>query len=136
MADALRNAGLVSEDQFDKNQARKMELGQSKQGKHNHDLLSKSHMPVTYDALLAAGSPRAFRHAALQILLVDPDAIGQVIEHAQRFKEADGGKKLIWQMHQVKELAPTVKDECYTPLLKRGLRQSGGTFDIPAEWRR
>lgn len=128
-AQAFLNSGIVSKEKVDEIVAKKEELEEAQVKQKQSQMNRKSHAPVNLDQLDAASSVNNFRRAVLNILLADYNVIAQVIEKAQRFRELDGGKKLIWQMHQVKDGLKTVKPEEREQFLHRALRRAGGTFE-------
>ncbi len=127
---ALLQAGVITQEKHDEIVAGEEKLTGVQVKQKQSQLTRKSHAPINIDQLDTATSVSNFRRAALNILLLDSSngAIAQAIEKAQRFKEADGGKKLIWQMHQVKDGFKTVKSEEREQFLRRALRRAGGTF--------
>ena len=80
-----------------------------------------------------AESIREFRDKARKLLMERPDLIRDVIRSAHRFKDADGGKKLVWQFFQIRDTLAGVTMNERERFLKRALRAHGVTFEIPME---
>jgi hypothetical protein len=128
LLDGLKDVGLVSDEQVKSHLKRKDKLDTSRRKQDQSSMTRKSHTPVNFDQLDAATSASAFRRAALELLLEQPDCIDQVIEKAHGLKDAPGGKKLVWQVFQVKKGVKNHVGDELERFLRRGLRKSGGTF--------
>jgi len=136
LADGLLNAGLVTEEKVAKHVDSKGQVEASKSKQEQSKFVRKSHKPVNIDQLDVAESVSAFRRAVLDILLVHTDVISDVIEKVHRFQDKPGGKKLVWQMYQVRDGLKKISKEDQKGrelFLRRGLRKSGATFDIPKQ---
>lgn len=126
---ALLNAGVVSEEKHNQFITQKSQQEELRSKQKQSQITRKSHTPVNLDQLDAANSVNAFRRAVLNILLADSAVIAQVIEKAHRFKDAKGGKKLIWQMFEVRDGLKNINPEDKEKFLRRALRRAGGTFE-------
>ena len=59
--------------------------------------------------------------------------MSDVITAAHRFKETDGGKKLVWIVLNVRNGLPTTTPGTRERFLNRAFRRRGATLETPTE---
>ena len=124
MRDALLKAGLLSPDRHQ--QLERVEAGhQSNQAHHAQQRVLKNRA-ATLVSLAGCQSVNEFRSLALHVLLEDETTIADVIRLAHGLKESDGGKRLIWQLYQIRDDLATLSRAEYPTYLRRALRKAGG----------
>lgn len=133
LSEQLFQAGLIAEDK--KNQTIADEKQQEKRevGQNLAKLSTKSGRPIHFHRLEFCGSIGEFKDTAKQLFMEEKGCnhIKEVIVLAHRFKHHDGGKKLIWLLYQIRDLLPKVKQKDREKFLKRALRKSGATIELP-----
>ena len=122
---ALQGAGLIDEKKAKAEQERRrnserqdVARGNSKLSSHINDL---EFCTTIVD----------FRRTAKELLLEDPSQIGWVIQQAHRLKDLGIGKRLVWQMYQVRDGLRNCPPDKVTQFLNRSFRKNNQIFDIP-----
>ena len=133
IGDQFAELGLVSEDDAKKHDARQAQLKHTEEKKQQNTASRSSGKASSIDALEAADSVSKFRRVVLNLLLEHPEMITEVVEKAHLLKEASGGKKLVWQILQIRNKLPNTPASERARFLKRALRKAGGTFDQVTE---
>lgn len=128
LTEELFNAGVITEEEKKRTLTKDTQQMETRVGQQLSGLLTKSNRPDNFDRLESCGSVGEFKNIAKKILTEQPDRINEIIGLAQRFKDSDGGKKLIWLLHQIKDSLLKVRDK--EKFLKRALRRSGGTIEL------
>lgn len=131
LSEQLLKAGLVSPEKVDGVVAEKKMREKTAAGQQFHQLTTKSGRPASFDRLEFCGTIAEFKDTARKILSGHPEEIGQIINLAHRFKDAPGGKKLIWLMYQVRDGLVNAEPAKREQFLRRAFRKCGGTIEIP-----
>lgn len=124
MREALLKAGLISHARHD--QLEKSADDELRRNSRKAVRQILKHPEPTLDNLETCGSVNDFRVVALQILLVTPERISEILGLAHNLKDADGRKRLIWQLFQVRDGLKGLDQEAQRVFLKRSLRRAGG----------
>lgn len=91
-------------------------------------------MVVGDDEIRALGdcaSVQEFRQMVAGILQREPSRIGEIITAAHVHKEKDGGKRIVWEMYQIRDGLTKCSSEKLERFLKRATRRSGRKFTLP-----
>lgn len=68
-----------------------------------------------------------FRSIARELLVENPERISDVLRLAHLLRESDGGKRLIWQLFQIRDYCIQTSDANARLLfVRRALRRAGG----------
>lgn len=124
-------AGLITKQEKDQRIADEQQQEKREIGQNFAKLSTKSNRPVHFDRLKSCGSVGEFKDTAKKLLIEQPNHIAEVIKLAHRFKEANGGEKLVWLLYQIRDLLPKVKQKNRKKFLNRALRKSGATIELP-----
>ena len=127
LQEALLKSGKVTEEQFHKQKTEEeiKEIERISGRKFNEK--------NTCDDLDVCLTVQDFRILAKAILLQDPVMITEVIRRVHRFKEREGGKKLIWLMYQIRDKLIKLPPKDHVIFLNRALRRSNSTLELPAK---
>lgn len=75
-----------------------------------------------------------FKEVAKKLLLQDINNITDIVRIAHNIKEAEGGKKMIWLLLSLRDNLKKVKSDKYDQVIKRALRSTNPSVDIPPDW--
>jgi uncharacterized protein (UPF0264 family) len=136
MAEALRKAGLVTDETSKEVLQRATEKERSQVGNNIGHLKGK---PVSASLMNieTVKTVTEFKKVARQILLEDNSAevMAEVVRLAHNLKDFDGGKKLVWLILSLRDNLGQVKPEYRKRLIMRALRSSTPTTEVPPDWR-
>lgn len=108
--DQFASLGLASEDRIreieEANRARERVWSHL-----NIHIQMNSKSLTLLNQLLFMESVNDFRKKALEVLLAYPVMIGEALKAAQIMKNEPGGKSLVWQMYQVRDVLEKIGDE-------------------------
>jgi hypothetical protein len=125
MLDALAKAGLATKSDL---------TDLTAQDRQRRALMVKQFTgrdrDVNATELDTAGNVSEFRDSARRLLTSHPELIDQVVEKAHRFKDADGGDRLVWTVYQVRDILRQLKGDQREQFLRRAFRRSGATLEI------
>lgn len=125
MLDALKKAGLLSPQQIAERE-REEELKRFQEEEMNKGRFTKQANKV----VLVVANPNDFREAAKNELLRDPSVIQEIIKQAHQFKTSKEGKKLVWQLYQLRDaIAKTPEAENQKTVVNRALRRINPVFE-------
>jgi hypothetical protein len=135
LADQLAKAGVASEKDIAKAQRLQREREQTALAQNVHRLASNHGRSgdVTLETLQAAQTITEFKDVAGKLLLKHPGLNRDVVADAQRFKDVDGGKKLIWLTLSVRDQLPGIDHREREAFLKRAFRRRGATPEPPTK---
>ena len=130
-ADALLQVGLTTEDEVKKLQ----QIQKTKDGQKIGQMKGK----VPAASLLnleKADTVSEFKEQAKKILLEFPEieVAKEIARLAENIKQLGGGKKLIWLILNLRDNLGRVKADKRENVIKRALRSSNPTVDIPPDW--
>jgi len=132
LSEQLRRVGLLSEQQFQEQQAEEMLVEEQNQQTKFAQLAQKG-AKGGFTELDQTTSMHEFKLVAKQMLLENPSQIHVIIKKAHRFKNDDQGKKFIWFFYQVRNVLKKLSAEKREQFLNRAFRRSGLTLEIPNE---
>jgi hypothetical protein len=131
LVDALSKVGLI--DEREKNQILADQAPTIAERESRWNKMVKSGNRDEYRAqLYESSSINEFKDSARKLLMERPEVIGEVVKAAHRFKEKDGGDKLIWLCYQVRDLMSQVAPAKREVFLKRAFRSANSVVEIPA----
>lgn len=125
LAEQLIDAGLVSDRAIGERRVAEMEEERKNRAKQK-----KAAPRGIASDLQHCRNVQQFRKAAKAALLNDRGAIDRVVARAHDFKNAPAGKKIVWQMFQVKKSLGKVNDDRLEQFLNRAFRRSKQKFDV------
>ena len=96
-------------------------------------LTTKHDRPINLDRILTCETIAEFKATAKILLLEHPEFIGDVVKAAHRFKEMDGGNKLVWVVLNVRDRLSAISTDERKRFLNRAFRRHGLTFETPVE---
>lgn len=128
LLEQLLKAGLLSEKEFQKQQAKEQLMEEQNQRTQLTKLKKGGY--TKYDELDYCDTMRDFKHLAKQLLLQNPSQIRIIIQKAHRFKKENQGKKFIWFFYQVRDGLQKLPIEKHKQFLNRAFRKSGATFKV------
>src|SRR4030042_3339010 len=115
---ALKSAGLLSQQQVEEREKEERDKLSIQRGQQF--TLSKRSCKTQ---IFCANNPAEFRNAAKENLLEEPDTINAVIREAHRFQSSKEGKKLVWELYQLRDaLINTSNLENKKTVVERALR--------------
>lgn len=126
LLEQLFQKGLITGQEYRKRKALN-ELKSEKGG----DNRRRRVVSFDLDKLNDAGSVRKFKEIAKEILLQNSSLIQEIIKQAHSLKDKDGGKKLIWQLYQLRDLLGHTSPDEHEQIIKKAFRKSGATFELP-----
>jgi hypothetical protein len=122
---ALKSAGLLSQQQVEERQKEERDKLSIQRGQQF--TLSKRSCKTQ---IVCANNPAEFRNAAKEKLLEEPDTINAVIREAHRFQSSKEGKKLVWELYQLRDaLINTPNPENKKTVVERALRRIDRKFE-------
>src|SRR3989344_8671297 len=124
LADAFREAGLISPEQHNKVRVEQESKRRAQEGAHLHSLTRKSGRPANFDRLETCQTINEFKETAQKLLMEYPEGAQEVVQLAHRFQGKEGSKKLIWIVFQVRDLLPQVPDDQRSRFLSRAFRKA------------
>jgi hypothetical protein len=131
LSEALLNAGLVNTQEHEREQALK-ELKREEDVRENLASLCQASPKGSWiEDLANCHTVNELRRAAIVLLARQPECAGDVLKEAHRLKELPGGKKLVWQMYQIRDNLQAVAEQDRERFLKRALRRAGSTLKEP-----
>lgn len=131
LRDALVATGLASIDQAKSIEALKRYEEEQEQSSSRQQISAGQRVDII--DLEETITVREFRDKARKLLTESPELIRDVLRVAHQFKGADGGKKLIWQLFQVRDTIFSIGPEQRAQFIQRALRAHNGTFEISPE---
>ncbi len=96
--------------------------------------LAESSRRMTLQELEGVSSVLNFKKRAKKILLEGPGWIDDVIQAAQKLRKLDGGENLVRILRSTKYNLEQVKPVFKERIIKRALRRSNPTTQIPRGW--
>jgi len=134
LSDQLMRAGLVNKEKHEAIEKERREHNKRESGDSIRQASKKSGRPVSFVRLESCGTMAEFKDTARKLLREFPEEITEVIKLAYRFKDAPGGKKLIWLVYQVKDGLAKVESSKREQFLKRAFRKADTEVEIPEDW--
>jgi len=123
--DALKGANLLTQQQVEEKEQAEKDKESTVRGQIFQ--LSKKSCRTQ---LNCANDPAEFRNAAKEFLLSEPTAINIVIKEVHRFKGSAEGKKLIWEIYQLRDaLKETPNEDNQKIVIERALRRIDRKFE-------
>jgi hypothetical protein len=131
LCDALLGARLITEKAREKVDERERTFIGQQLGR-----LKGKNAPASLMNLEEVSTVSEFKEMAKQILLNDQGAttIAEVVRLAHKINELDGGKRLIYIILSLRDNLHKVKPDKREQVIKRALRSSNPTADVPADW--
>jgi hypothetical protein len=133
LADQLLSVGLATPAQHQRATSEKTFREQAVSAMQRSQLTSKHDRPINLDRILTCETIAEFKTTARILLLEHPEFIGDVVKAAHRFKETDGGRKLVYIVLNVRNLLPTIAPDVRERFLNRAFRRHGSTLETPVE---
>lgn len=137
MLEALKKAGVISENQHEAEEKRKREIRERRRKRRKENKRLARGTKVDPDRLQSCDTIAEFKDVTERLLMDSPgspDLMEEIFSAAQRFEKKKGGSWLIWLLHQLKKDLPTIKSDKTNEFLKRVFRSPRSAVDIPKEW--
>ena len=123
--EALKGAGLLSQEQVEEQKKEERDKFSFQRGQQLS--LSKKSCRTQ---LNCATDTNDFRNAAKEMLLEEPETIKAVICEAHRFQCSKEGKKLVWELYQLRDaLINTPNPVDKKTVVERALRRINREFE-------
>lgn len=131
LSSALLGAGLVSREQVGRQEEREKTVVGQNIGRLKGKSASGSLMNL--GTIKTVGE---FKKVAREILTDNHDTktVAEVVRLAHNLQAVDGGKKLVWLILQIRNNLSKVRTDKKEQIIKRALRSSNPTTDIPPDW--
>lgn len=133
LADQLLKVGAATPTQHHQAISEQAKRDDARSALQRSQLTTKHDRPINLDRILTCETIAEFKATAKILLLEHPEFISDVVKAAHRFKEMDGGKKLVWVVLNVRNGLPSIAPDARERFLNRAFRRHGSTFETPIE---
>ena len=132
MADQFLKAGLITSEQHQKVQKKDRQQAKTSEGQMLASFKGKTNRPASLARLEDCKSISEFKDTARKLLEEHPEEVSEVIRLAHDLQKNQGTRRLIWLLYQVRDNLPRIqKSDERSQFLRRALRKSGGTIELP-----